>query len=112
LEPLRLEGTTFETGECFVAYNCSPTLDVAVILHRHAREEYEPGMLVEVWGGRIASYWSDGEQVLVVETCTFTAPGWSGPMTHVEAISQERYREHADQIARGEFAPMRDFTKS
>jgi hypothetical protein len=51
LEPLRLEGAKFETGKCLVDYNCSSTLEVAVILQRHAREEYEPEiMLVEVWG--------------------------------------------------------------
>ncbi|QBD77467.1 hypothetical protein EPA93_16310 [Ktedonosporobacter rubrisoli] len=111
MESLNIEGAKLATGKCFVEYNLPSTIDVAAILRRHAREEFEPGMLLETWGGRVASYWPESDHVLVVETCTFTAPGWSGPLTHVEMITQEQYQHHVDQIARGQFAPMNEATK-
>ena len=103
MQRFRLDGAAFDTSLCFIEYQAPIMCDVGEILQRHGRAAFEPGSVVQVWGGRLASSWQDDENIVVVETVIFSTPGWQGPLTHVEVVSGERHRAHQAAIARGEF---------
>ncbi len=95
-------------GRCYVEIGIAlPTgLDLPALLARHACSAYEPGMLVEHWGGRRASYWAVAEAIVIIETAAMSAEGWSGPLTFVEVTTPARYAAHVEELERGTFAPL------
>lgn len=101
----QIEGAILEMGQCFIECGAEILREVEPILVRHARAEFEPGTFVHVWGSRIASSWPDGDNVIVVGTVVFSAPGWEGPLTHVEVISGEKSRQYEPLVERDEFPP-------
>jgi hypothetical protein len=101
----QIEGAVFEVGQCFVECGIAFDRDLEPLLERHARAEVEPNTLVQIWGDRIASFWPDGDNLIVVETIVFSAPGWQRPLTHVEVISAEKRRAFEPLFERDEFPP-------
>jgi len=102
---LQIEGAVFELGQCFVEYGVEIRRELEPILVHHARAEFKPSTFVHIWGDRIASFWPDGDNLIVVETIVFSAPGWKGPLTHIEVINTEKRREYEPLGERDEFPP-------
>jgi hypothetical protein len=102
---LQIEGSVFDLGQCFVEYGAEIRRELEPILVRHAKAEFEPSTFVHIWGDRIASFWPDGDNLIVVETIVFSAPGWEGPLTHIEVINAKKRREYEPLWERDEFPP-------
>jgi hypothetical protein len=102
---LQVEDAVFELGQCFVEWGVDACRELEPILVRHAKAEFEPGTIVHIWCDRIASFWPDGDNLIVVETLAFSAPGWQGTMTHIELIGADKRREFEPLWDRDEFPP-------
>jgi hypothetical protein len=101
----QIAGAVFELGQCFVEYGIEIRRELEPILVRHARAEFEPNTIVHIWGDRIASFWPDGDNSIVVETIVFSAPSWKGTLTHIEVINAEKRQEYEPLFERDEFLP-------